>query len=177
VVEADNNATPLNMSKRNVDPSTTIVDQQFATWSQKPLHGRYPNETGTQPSYKWLSVGSLYVETEGFMIAIQDKVIATKNYRKFIMRDSQLLDDKFRKCNAASERIQHMLGGCGVLSQTEYKARHDAMGKIIHRALALHHKLLPQLVEPYYKYTPTNILENNNIKLYTEEVYRTTDLI
>jgi hypothetical protein len=51
------------------------------------------------------------------------------------------------------------------------------MGKIIHRVLALHHKLLPQPVEPYYKYTPTIILENDNIKLYTEEVYRTTDLI
>jgi hypothetical protein len=107
VVEADNNATPLNMSERNVD---------------------------LQVSYKWLSVGSLFAETERFMIAIQDEVIATKNYRKFILRDSQLPDDKCRKCNAASATIQHILGGCGVLSQTEYKARHDTMGKIIHRA-------------------------------------------
>jgi hypothetical protein len=98
VVEADNNATPLNMSERNVNLSTTTVDQQIATWSHKPLHGRYLNETSTQyvdqqASYKWLYVGSLYAETEGFMIAIQDEVIATKNYRKFIMRDSQLPDD------------------------------------------------------------------------------------
>jgi hypothetical protein len=166
------------MSERNVDLSTTTVDQQIATWSQKPLHGRYPNETSTQyvdqqASFKWLSVGSLYAETEGFMIAIQDEVIATKNYRKFIMRDSQLPDDKCRKCNAASETMQHILGGCGVLSQTEYKALHDTMGKIIHRALALHHKLLPQPVESYYKYTPTTILENDNIKLYWDRTILT----
>jgi hypothetical protein len=77
---------PRTLSKRT---STQYVDQQA--------------------SYKWLSVRSLYAETEGFMIAIQDEVIATKNYRKFIMHDSHLPDDKCRKCKAASEKIQHIL--------------------------------------------------------------------
>jgi hypothetical protein len=71
------------------------------------------------------------------------------------------------------KRFSIFLGGCGVLSQTEYKARHDTMGKIIHRAHELHHKLLPQPVEPYYKYTPTTILLNDNIKLYWDRTILT----
>ena len=178
VVEADIKATPLNLADRTAESTLITLEQQMAAWNRKELHGRYPNVVNSQyvdqqASYKWLTTGSLYTETEGFMIAIQDEVIATKNYRKYIIRDSQLSDDKCRKCKAASETIQHILGGCGVLTQTDYKARHDTMGKIVHRALALHHKLVPPPVEPYYRYSPATILENENIKLYWDRTIYT----
>jgi hypothetical protein len=69
-------------------------------------------------SNKWLNDGQLYPETEDFMIAIQDEVIATKNYRKFILKDSSLTDDLCRRwrCNDLPETIQHFKSDCGILN-------------------------------------------------------------
>ncbi|KAK4884906.1 hypothetical protein RN001_001177 [Aquatica leii] len=52
-------------------------------WARKALHGNHYNimqnpHIDTQLSYKWLHSGQLFPETEGFVLAIQDKVIATK---------------------------------------------------------------------------------------------------
>lgn len=49
-------------------------------------------------SHKWLMNDKIYGETEPFMIAIQDKVIPTNNYKKVIMKDQTIVDDKCRKC-------------------------------------------------------------------------------
>lgn len=38
-------------------------------------------------SYKWLTIGQLFPETEGFALAAQGKVIATKKYIKYIMKE------------------------------------------------------------------------------------------
>lgn len=52
------------------------------------------------------------------------------------------------------------------LSASEYKKRHDEVGKIIHYALAAKHHLIPETEKLTYKYTPASILENANYKLY-----------
>jgi hypothetical protein len=43
-----------------------------------------------------MSLGELYGETEGFMITIQDQVIRTKNYAKYILNNKNTTDDKCR---------------------------------------------------------------------------------
>jgi len=47
----------------------------------------------------------------------------------------------------------------------EYVKRNDRLTKRIHEKLAEAAELIGDKI-PYYKYTPTNVLENENFKLY-----------
>jgi len=64
-----------------------------------------------------------------------------------------------------SEIIQHITAACEQLAPTEYVKRHDGLAKIIHQKLAEEAELMEDK-SPYYKYTPANVLENENFKLY-----------
>jgi hypothetical protein len=64
-----------------------------------------------------------------------------------------------------SETIQHITAACEQLAPTEYVKRHDGLAKIIHKKLAEAAELI-DVESPYYKYTPVNVLENENFKLY-----------
>jgi len=61
--------------------------------------------------------------------------------------------------------IQHIIAACEQLAPTEYAKRHDGLAKIIHQKLAEAAELIDDK-SPYYKYTPANVLENENFKLY-----------
>ncbi|KAL0867793.1 hypothetical protein ABMA27_008500 [Loxostege sticticalis] len=128
-------------------------------------------------SSKWLQLGYLFPETEGFLVAIQDQVINTKNYRKFIFRDSFLQNDSCRKCHRQSETIQHITGACMNLAQTDYTYRHNQVANIIHQKLALKHKLLTDKPLPYYTYDPKPVLENTSYKLYYDRAVLTDKTI
>ena len=86
IVQADKYYTPLNLATR----SLTIDDyndkqntqNKIDTWTRKQLHGKHPyimtNEDISKPdTYKWLKTGNIFPETEGFLLAIQDQVIAS----------------------------------------------------------------------------------------------------
>ncbi|KAF2893595.1 hypothetical protein ILUMI_12577 [Ignelater luminosus] len=96
---------------------------------------------------------------------LKDKVINTKNYKKYILQDKTLTDDKCRVCNQQQETIEHIIAGCSILASTDYIRRHDYVAKIVHQHLALHHNLIESKV-PHYKYSPKILLENSNTKLY-----------
>ena len=64
-----------------------------------------------------------------------------------------------------SETIQHITTACEQLALTEYVKRHVGLAKITHQKLAEAAELI-EVRSPYYKYTPANVLENENIKLY-----------
>ncbi|KAL4702733.1 hypothetical protein ACJJTC_001478 [Scirpophaga incertulas] len=105
--EADKKLTPLNLHDRQTQTTEDIVS----------LHGRHRSHLG-QPhvdkdkSNEWLKRGELFPETEGFMLAIQDEVKATRNYRKHIIKDINQQTDLCRHYNAASETIQHITSAC-----------------------------------------------------------------
>jgi len=54
---------------------------------------------------------------------------------------------------------------CELLAHTEYVKRHDGLAKIIHQKMAEAAELIDN-ESPYYKYTPANVLENENFNLY-----------
>jgi hypothetical protein len=56
---------------------------------------------------------------------MQDQVINTKNYKKYILKDSTLQNDLGRCCHSESETIQHILNACSLLANNDYKNRHD----------------------------------------------------
>ncbi|XP_039292599.1 ARF GTPase-activating protein GIT2 [Nilaparvata lugens] len=56
----------------------TTIQSLKADWQQKELHGRYygllcSDQTDKEQSTRWLTVGNLFPETEGFVLAIQDQ--------------------------------------------------------------------------------------------------------
>jgi len=106
----------------------------------------------------------LFAETEGFLTAIRDQVILTRNYKKYILKQPDT-DELCRRCGKESETIQHITAACEQLAPTEYVKRHDGLAKIIHQKLTEAAELIDNK-SPYYKYTPASVLENGNFKLY-----------
>ena len=171
VVRADVNLTPVNLGGdiSGIQQLGTQEDLKN-NWKRKVLHGRHPHDLGQdhvdgKASNYWLTHGDLFPETEGFVIAIQDQVIATKNYLKYIIKDPNVTDDRCRMCGGMSETIQHVISACRVLASTDYTHRHNQMAKVIHQELALHYELISTRV-PYYEYTPESVLESSGCKLY-----------
>jgi 1,4-alpha-glucan branching enzyme len=64
-----------------------------------------------------------------------------------------------------AETIQHITAVHEKLAATEYLKRHDGLAKIIHQKLAEVAELIEEK-SPYFKYTPDNVLENEDFKLY-----------
>ena len=81
----------------------------------------------------------LFPETEGFVVAIHDKVIGTREYKKHILW--QNVDDKCRLCGNPNETIEHIIDGCRMLAQREYTRRHNDVCGIIHQEIALNLRL------------------------------------
>ena len=176
VTEADKNLTPLNLSghfERQYEDKS--VREQ--NWAIKPIHGRYYRAIHAENvdkfmSHKWLLNGNLYAETEAFMIAIQDQVIPTKNYIKYVIKDPNITDDKCRRCGNLPETIDHIISGCTSLAQNEYTRRHNNVAKILHMKLLEKHKIHHEKT-PYYKYDPTSVVENENVKIYYDRTIYT----
>jgi hypothetical protein len=116
-------------------------------------------------------ISSVFPETEGFIFAIQDRVINTRNYKKHIC-GLQSIIDKCRICGTEGETIEHIISSCTVLAQSEYKKRHDIFAKIIHMNLAVKFNLLKN-TQPHYSYTPESCLENDSYKLYFDRTILT----
>lgn len=167
---ADKNLTPLNLHTEHVEIALVSDADKKDQWAQKALHGRHygdlclPHIDG-EASNKWLSDGLLFPETEGFMIAIQDQVIGTNNYKKFVIKDPNVASDKCRKCNQKSETIQHITSGCTYLANSDYLYRHNQVCNIVHQKLANKYGLI-NTYTPYYKYQPQPVLENDSFRLY-----------
>ena len=58
-----------------------------------------------------------------------------------------------------------IIAACEQLAPTEYVKRNDGLAKVIHQKLAEAAELI-DVKSPYYKYTPANVLENENFKVY-----------
>ncbi|KAL1446381.1 hypothetical protein WDU94_013936 [Cyamophila willieti] len=165
---ADENYTPLNLkqlSTQNTSPYN--INTKVAEWRGKELHGRFPSEldkTHKEESVYYLKAGNLYPETEGFITAIQDQVITTKNYRKYILKE-RLENDRCRLCGSSSETIQHLTSGCQTLAGTDYMHRHNLSCKIIYQYLARRDRHNIDNT-PYYQHNPAPVIENSKSKIY-----------
>lgn len=172
VCSLNTSGTPLNLNDKGYTPYDKIEteDKKIETWRQKALHGKHPYElkqdyVDYKASNEWLCKGNLFAETEGFMFAIQDRVIPTKNYRKYIIKDPTITTDSCRLCHLRQETIEHITAGCPFLASKQYTDRHNNVARQVHIYLAKKYKLINN-IEPYYKYKPKQILENDLAKLY-----------
>lgn len=167
-IQADKNYTPLNLQHQELIYDLTTRPQNRTLWTEQVLHGKFPRSLESEnidkrASLHWLESGYLYPETEGFLMAIQDRVMRTRNYEKHCLKLE--VEDKCRKCGVVGESIEHIIAGCPALSDNAYLGRHNQVAKIIHQQLTLKHKLL-ESCPPYYKYQPKAVLESNEKVLY-----------
>ncbi|KAF2895313.1 hypothetical protein ILUMI_10868 [Ignelater luminosus] len=167
--KSDENYTPLRLRNRYYDPQSKKENNKTKKeqWENKQLHGQHPyylkqEDIDEAASDMWLMEGRLFPETEGFIIAIQDKVINTKNYRKYILQDKTLTDDKCRICNQQQETIEHIIAGCSILASIDYIRRHDNVAKIEHKRTYLVEIAVP--------------LTNNLQRKHTEKIQRYIEL-
>lgn len=144
------------------------ISNRLDVWKSKELHGRFFRalmgpDVDKLPSLEWLRFGDLFGETEGFVCAIQDEVIMTNNYRRFIIKDGTV--DICRACHKSGETIRHITSGCSHLANGQYLHRHNLVARIIHQQLALQYNLI-EFRHPYYQYVPQPVLENSRVTLY-----------
>ena len=101
IVQADKDLTPLSVNKSELDIKTKLKtdEHKMQAWTRKEMHGRHRHDINdksvdTEASNDWLKYGNLMGETEGFVTSIQDQVIKTRNYQKYILKDSSIKNDK-----------------------------------------------------------------------------------
>jgi hypothetical protein len=87
------------------------------------IHGRNPHDLSQQhvdieALNKWLTSADLFAETESFLTAIQDQVILTRNYMKYILKQPNI-DELCRRRGKEPETIQHITAACEQLAPTE----------------------------------------------------------
>lgn len=63
----------------------------------QPLHGRHAYDLEAPDidkiaSNAWVKAGEIFPETSGFVLAVQNQVISTSNYKKHILKDPTLLN-------------------------------------------------------------------------------------
>jgi len=90
--------------------------------------------------------GKLFTETTGFMIAIQDLVPSTNNYKKQILNGPNITNDTCKKCQEKSETIHHH-STCNWLTH-----RHNQVVTVVHQELAITCGLSKTKPTPYYEY-------------------------
>ena len=82
---------------------------------------------------------------------------------------------KCRICGDRDETINHIIIECSKLAQKEYKARHDWVGKVIHREMC--RKFQFDHTNKWYMHNPAPVLENDSHKLLWDFNIQTDHLI
>ena len=94
-------------------------------------------------------------------IAAQDNAIRTNHIKVRIDKTQQ--DSKCRLCSDRDETINHIISECSKLAQKEYKARHNWVGKVIHKEMCW--KFQFDHTNKWYMHNPAPVLENDSHKL------------
>lgn len=133
------------------------------------MHGRFYSslngrDVDKAASTRYLTLGYLFPETEGFIHAIQDQVVPTRSYLKHI-QGADVETEMCRLCGRASESIQHISSGCSVLAARDYVTRHNLVAKVIHQGLCKKYSMIDHL-KPPHKYSPQWKQESDRATVY-----------
>ena len=119
------------------DTDNTINEKMTTTrkqkWEGKQLYGHFKwliNNISHQKTWTWLRKGNFKRETESIQIAAQNNPIRTNHMKVRI--DKTQKSSQCRLCGDRDETINHIISEGSKLTQMEYKARHDWVGKVIH---------------------------------------------
>lgn len=165
----DKNYTSLNLASDQEPEAVNLAGQMKQRWQSKELHGRFyaslhQEDVDFKASNTYLTAGYLFPGTEGAILSIQDQVVKTRTYARYILKQ-QVENTKCRLCNISEESVQHLSSGCSKIAGTRYLERHNNMGKVVHQLVCLNKGLLDTFT-PHHMYVPKAVLENNTTKIY-----------
>ena len=101
-----------------------------------PLHGKFfreVEEVADPRSWQWLKGGYLDKKNESYICAAQENALNTRYRVAMLTREGGVGRVKqgegyCRKCGKFVETVGHLISGCTMLAQKEYRKRHDRMG-------------------------------------------------
>ena len=136
-------------------------------WSQKPMHGKFPNNLrkeyiDIQQSFQWMKHCGLKGETDGLITAAQDQVLNTKYCTKHIMKGSRT--DRHRMCHNQPETIEHIISACQTLAADQYLNRHNQVAAQIYLDICKHYGIKVD-AKSWYEHKPNRVTENKEITI------------
>ena len=130
-----------------------IAEIEFAVLCERPLQGQYwrrleSSGLDRQLSTAWLGSPTLRREAEGFIIAVQEQMVATRNFLCNVSHVLPSSADLCWFCGVRGESIDHLLGCCSALAPSLYISRHDNVVRILHWAICYDHRVPDILSSP-----------------------------
>ena len=127
------------------------------------LHDQFGRDKDDKKSGKWwhwLRNGNLKRETESFLPAAQKQALNTNLIRKIYHKD---VSNKCRLCGTHVENVLHIVRGCSMLAQKEYKRGHDKLCFNIHWVLCKKYGV--KVCERWYEHKVEFVIENVIVKI------------
>ena len=134
------------------DYNTRIEQEKMDQLRSTKLHGQFERH--------WLRNGNLKRETESLLAAAQEQALNTNSVRKIYHKD---VSNKCRLCGTHVENVLHIVSGCSMLAQKEYKRRHDKVCLNIHWALCKKYGV--KVCERSYEHKVESVIENDFVKI------------
>ena len=158
VIDYQSTVSKEDLMKRN-------TDKRVEKWHEKQMYGQFIRNKDAnineECTWSWMMSSDLKSSTEALIFAAQEQAIRTK-YVKFHI-DKTIDSPACRMCGKSGETISHILSECSKLAQTEYKRRHDNVGRLLHWKLCDKYSFATG--EEWYKHEPETVLENENCKI------------
>ena len=145
------------------DYSNIVEQEKMDQLRIMKLHGQFGRDTDdikSGKSWNWLRRGNLKRETQNMLSAAQEQVLNTNSVRKIYHKD---VSNKCRLCETHVENVLHIVSGCSILAQKEYKRRHDKVCLNIHWALCKKYGV--KVCESWYKHKVESVIENDIVKI------------
>ena len=112
---------------------TREKNERKQSWKEKMLHWpslRQTDEEAGKERWLWLRSTGIKIERESLIMAAQEQAICTNVIKAKIDKTQE--ESKCRMCGRVDETVNHVLSECSKMAETEYKRRHDWVGKRIH---------------------------------------------
>ena len=127
------------------------------------LHGQFGRDTDDKKSEKlwyWVRNGSWKRETESLLSAARKLALNTNSVGKIYHENDSY---KCRLCGTHVENVLHIVKGCNMLAQKDYKRRQDKVCLKIHWALCKRYGV--KACERWYEHKGESVIENDIVKI------------
>ena len=94
------------------------------------------------------------------MLSAAQQALSTNSVRKIYHKD---VSNKCRLCGTHLENGLHIVSGCSILVQKDYKRRHDKVCLNIHWAICKKYGV--KVCERWYEHKVESVIENDTVKI------------
>jgi hypothetical protein len=155
----------LDAEETKAEYKQRVGEKRLKDWKTKTFHGQFQRLTADlvdeEQSVRWITDGHLKKHTEGLLMAAQEQSLRTR-YIKWAI-DKTTDDPKCRWCGDRYESVQHLVAGCSILANSEYKERHNKAASIVHWRMCQKYGI--DVHKQCYRHVPLSVVENEKVKI------------